>query len=534
MVNLIQEEWIPVIRNDGTRVSIAPWQITEDYENPIKHLAALRADFNGALVQFLIGLVQTALPPSNDREWFRRFESPPEPEELRKRFIAYGHAFELDGDGPRFLQDFDLPEQKEHPGISQLLIEMPGEKTVDDNTDHFIKRGTVQKICQHCCAMALYTLQTNAPGGGQGHRTSLRGGGPLTTVVMGRTLWETIWLNVIPSGAFARYGNADLQGEADIFPWLGPTRTSDNNEPTTPQDAHPAQMFWGMPRRIRIDQDNLTEGTCDLCGCACTHLVQTYQTKNHGVNYEGNWRHTLTAYAINKKGEFISQKGQPRGISYRNWLGLVQNETGSNTETEPAVVVHAFRYDRQPDLPDVPFRLWAFGYDMDNMKARCWYEGAMPLIKVDPSIRADYEAVTGQLIKTASFVADSTRKAIIKALFSEKADVKGDISVIDSRFWKDTESEFYKVLYNLKEAMENGKEILDLKRKWLDTIRKEAERLFDDYSQSAMIGIADPKRITVARRELRNFTSPTATKIWKTLDLPKPPSRKKIMKSPAS
>lgn len=532
MVNLIQEKWIPVFRDDRTRVSIAPWQITEDYKkNPVLWLDAQRADFNGALVQLMIGLVQTALPPSNDREWFRRFESPPLPEELRERFIAYGHAFELDGDGPRFMQDFDLPEQKKHQIISQLLIEMPGEKTVDDNTDHFIKRGTVQKICQHCCAMALCTLQTNAPGGGQGHRTSLRGGGPLTTVVMGRTLWETIWLNVIPSGAFARYGNSDLQGDADIFPWLGPTRTSDGNEPTTPQDAHPAQMFWGMPRRIRIDQDNLMEGTCDLCGRASTHLVQTYQTKNHGVNYEGNWRHTLTPYSETKKGELLSKKGQPGGISYRSWLGLIQDD--SESQSEPSAVVHAFRYGRQLDLPDVPFRLWAFGYDMDNMKARCWYEGTMPLIKIDPSIRADYEAVTAQLIKTASLVAESTRKAIVKALFSEKADVKGDISVIDNRFWKDTESEFYKVLYDLKGAMEDGKDTLDLKRGWLDAIRKESEKLFDDYSQSALIGVADPKRIAVARRELRNFTSPTATKIWKTLDLPKPPSRKKITKSSA-
>ena len=87
MVNLIQEEWIPVIRKDGSRIPIAPWQVTDDHEkNPIQRLNASRADFNGALIQFLIGLVQTALPPSSDREWFRRFESPPQPAELRERF----------------------------------------------------------------------------------------------------------------------------------------------------------------------------------------------------------------------------------------------------------------------------------------------------------------------------------------------------------------------------------------------------------------------------------------------------------------
>lgn len=531
MVNLIQEEWIPVIRRDGTRVLIAPWQVTNDHEkNPIQWLSAPRADFNGALIQFLIGLVQTALPPSSDREWFRRFESPPQPAELRERFAVYSHAFEMDGDGPRFMQDFDFPEQKEHSGISQLLIEMPGVNTVENNIDHFVKRGTVQQICPYCCAMALYTLQANAPGGGQGHRTSLRGGGPLTTIVVGRTLWETIWLNVISSGEFARRGNVDLQEGAGIFPWLGLPRVTDNDEPTTPRDAHPAQMFWGMPRRIRIEQDEIEEGICDLCGGSSTHLVRKYQTKNRGINYSTEWLHTLTPYRKNNSGEYFPALGsRVKAVSYRYWLGLVQNDPDSQLES--AAVVHAFRYDRQPDLPEVPFRLWAFGYDMDKMKARCWYEGTMPLISVNPSVRADYEVVTAQLIKVALLVANVTRKAIIKALFPEKTVVKGDISVIEGRFWKDTESQFYRILNDLKVAMEEGREVVELKQEWLHSIREEAEKLFDEYSQSTLIGVANPSRIATARRDLRNFTSPNAKKIRETLDLPKSSSRSKITKT---
>ncbi len=533
MVNLIQEEWIPVIREDGARISITPWQVTDDHEkDPVHWLNAPRADFNGALVQFLIGLVQTAFPPSSDREWFRRFESPPQPEELRERFTAYSHAFEMDGDGPRFMQDFDLPEQKDHWDISQLLIEMPGVNTVKNNIDHFIKRGTVQQICPYCCAMALYTLQTNSPGGGRGHRTSLRGGGPLTTVVVGRTLWETIWLNVIPSGELARYGNVDLQEDAGIFPWLGPTRASDKNEPTTPQDAHPAQMFWGMPRRIRIEQDEIEEGVCDLCGCFSTYLVRRYQAKNLGVYYSAEWRHTLTPYRKSKSGEYLPTLGsRVRTVSYRHWLGLVQNDP--DLQSEPANVVHVFREARHPDLPDVPFRLWAFGYDMNKMKAQSWCEGAIPLINVSSSIRAEYEATTAQLIKVASLVASDTRKAIIKALFAEKSSIRGDISVIEARFWKDTESQFYRILSGLKEVMEEGGETVGLKQEWLHIIRREAEKLFDEYSQSALIGVANPSRIAIARRDLRNFTSPNTKKVRKALDLPKPPAKKRSEKIPA-
>ena len=44
--NLIHENWIPVRREDGGQVLIAPWQITEKL-NPIMALDAPRPGFNG-------------------------------------------------------------------------------------------------------------------------------------------------------------------------------------------------------------------------------------------------------------------------------------------------------------------------------------------------------------------------------------------------------------------------------------------------------------------------------------------------------
>nr|WP_231886596.1 type I-E CRISPR-associated protein Cse1/CasA [Methylomonas methanica] len=56
------------------------------------------------------------------------------------------------------------------------------------------------QLCPSCAATALFTLQTNAPSGGVGHRVGLRGGGPLTTLVLPKasqtTLWQKLWLNV--------------------------------------------------------------------------------------------------------------------------------------------------------------------------------------------------------------------------------------------------------------------------------------------------------------------------------------------------
>jgi CRISPR system Cascade subunit CasA len=66
-MNLITDPWIPVIRRNGPD-KIKPWQIAET-DNPVMELNAPRPDFQGALYQFLIGLVQTCFAPEDEDEW---------------------------------------------------------------------------------------------------------------------------------------------------------------------------------------------------------------------------------------------------------------------------------------------------------------------------------------------------------------------------------------------------------------------------------------------------------------------------------
>ena len=538
MFNLIKDPWIPVTTKSGERTIIAPTALVDRYaEDPVIALDAARPDFNGALVQFLIGLVQTTCPPSSASEWRKKFSKPPTRDELNTAFERYAHAFNLDGDGARFMQDLDLTAAEgEKNQIDHLLMEMPGAQTIDKNTDHFLKRNTVQQICLPCCAMALFTIQTNAPAGGRGHRTSLRGGGPLTTIVMGRTLWETVWLNVLPAEVLSHYGNAGKGTDPDIFPWMGHTRTSEKpGTDTTSQHVNPAQMFWGMPRRIRLlSEPGTNKIPCDLCGCVTSEPVTEYYDKSYGINYKGGWHHTLTPYSVDETtGEHQPKLGRAGGIYYRNWLGFVQNSQEKNSRNEPAVVVHTFRQERQDALSEnheIPFRLWACGYHVDKMKACGWYEGTMPLIHVETGIRPDYEQIVSQMIKTAALVGFNVRNCVKKALFSPNATISGNKSFfdsIDSQFWQDTEPLFYQVLSELKSALQTRQPILDLKLRWLALLSKEGETLFDRYSQVNLISVADPKRIAIARRDFVVFSSRYNKKIIELLDLPAPEKTKK-------
>ena len=171
------------------------------------------------------------------------WDKPPSPEELKARFSTMAHAFELDAQGEAFMQDFDLPKEGAKP-ISALLIDTPGGKTVRDNLDHFVKRDRVEAVCHSCATLALFTMQANAPAGGAGYRVGLRGGGPLTTLLSldetnrkPHTLWHTLWLNVLPEKELRRNLEKDrynwtAENKASIFPWLGPTLTSEKNPRT--------------------------------------------------------------------------------------------------------------------------------------------------------------------------------------------------------------------------------------------------------------------------------------------------------------
>ncbi len=508
--NLIDEKWIPVRRRDGSVESMAPWQITEGFtDNPVVALNAVRPDFNGALVQFLIGLVQTTAAPSDNDDWEEYLESPPSMETLKTKFMSVYHAFELGGNGPRFMQDLEKLDPKPK-GVFSLLIDAPGDNTRENNVDHFVKRDTITSLCPSCCAAALFTLQTNAPSGGVGYRVSLRGGGPLTTLVLGdgqhSTLWHLIWLNVLEQDAFLRTsGNPKMTADADKFPWLGKTRTSEKGTGlnTTPEDIHPTQMFWGMPRRINLDLDDLEKGVCELCGNPTETLIRTYRENNYGTNYEGSWLHPLSPYSQNKDGILLPVHAQPGGVYYRHWLGLVQEDR--DNKRQPAKVVHKFRDTRQDN--GTQFRLWAFGYDMKQMKARCWYESQMPLLYINPKFTEEYEHCAASMIVSASQIVSNTRSAIKKAWFARPNDVKGieTISSVDSAFWHNTEGAFYEALSKLRVSLGDGGDGLDVRTLWHKVLCDEALKDFDAFAWEGPIEDANPKRIVMARNELQQY-----------------------------
>lgn len=510
-MNLLFDPWIPIRRESGKKERIAPWQIT-DQDDSVISIAAPRPDFNGALMEFLVGLFQTTTAPKNHDEWVGWLEEPPNPKMLQEKLTPFSDAFVLNGADACFMQDFEDFEGEAKP-ISALLIDSPGAKALKDNTDHFIKRGEVNAICPACAATALYTLQTYAPSGGVGHRTSLRGGGPLTTLVvsdpqgseLAATLWRNVWLNVLDMPRFTGfYGKSDKDELKYIYPWLAVTRTSEPKTGcnTTMEDVNPLQMYWGIPRRIRINWQDTEVGHCDLCGSKTESLIKKYVTRNYGINYTGAWQHPLSPHYIDAKtGEPMPVHAQPGGLSYRHWLGWAM---GSET-VKSAKVVDAYREDTKRKLENEQLRLSVLGYDMDNMKARCWYETTFPLFQInDDYLRKAFTQRVQLLVDAASQVSGFVQTCIKEAWFKRPGDARGETGFLKEAFFQQTEQQFYKTLEQLLSALHTEKDS-DVLKGWHTFLKTAAMELFDYWAARSDVAVSDPRRIASAHQKLKNL-----------------------------
>jgi len=514
-MNLIDAPWLPFRGHDG-RIAYRPPSAIAD--PAVADLALPRPDFQGAAWQWIIALLQTTWAPQETADWLDAWEIPPDATTLDEAFSTARHAFELFGDGPRFMQELELPHNARSGSVAELLIDAPGEQTRKLNADHFIKRGIGEVMAPETAAIALYTMQINAPSGGKGYRTGLRGGGPLTTLVLPHDadtpLWHKLWLNVLPRSSWS-YPYPDL-ADWRVFPWLAPTRVSDRaGTETIPDDVHPLHHYWAMPRRFRLEPED-APCECSISGETSDTRVATLRTTNYGYNYDGPWRHPLTPYRRDPKKEEQppwSIKGKQGGLGYRHWESLVIDEPEQRGHLAAPVVndFHKRKARALRELTNVggrQARLWAFGYDMDNMKARCWYANEMPLLAIPPDQRDRFLEWIDTLTNSGVIAAQTLRRQVTAAWFSRPGDVKGDFGFIEQRFFEATESAFYARLHELHEHIDGDAEAFlppAVARRWRNAIRRNALETFDDLAVNGDVQALDMKRVTAARNGLKKW-----------------------------
>ncbi|WP_313915851.1 type I-E CRISPR-associated protein Cse1/CasA [Tahibacter sp.] len=509
-MNLLFDTWIPVITRSGARRKVAPVDLTDGDDPPVE-LAAVRHDFDGALAQFLIGVFQSFLPPRGDREWERRLREPPHRDELLQVLGARRGAFELfDAEHP-FLQDTSVSGGlAEADAVSALLIDAPGGNTLKENKDIFVKRGKLAAFAPDIAAQALLSLQINAPSGGVGYRTGLRGGGPLSTLVWPRwhggptaqatTLWEKVWLNVLK----VDWEDDDVDW-AVALPWLRPARTSrkgDRDESIMHGSLRQGRgvdplCYWASPRRIRLLRGDVT-ARCDLSDEVVDQPVIGVLAQNYGPNYPSDrFEHPLSPYFRGKDdpSQWLPLHPRGSGLGFRDWPTLCADTgDGSALRRAAANVRELSRTSRRHSLKSLAAgskALWAFGYELDNAKVLTWQESELPLFPEyeDPVLLAQF---AGCLVAAAES-ARSLLRGALKEVFGS-----ADTSLSDAAerlLFDQSEPAFYAALnafVGLPPQSDGEPADRDLRERWASTLRHVLLHVFDSYADSADV-IADTR-----------------------------------------
>lgn len=515
-MNLIHDAWIPVIRR-GTqkRVLIRPYEITEGIDdNPFCLIDAKRPDFTSSYLQFLIGIIQTVMTPQDEVHWARLFSNPPSKEQLFHAMQKEQRYFDLVGDGIRFMQEPTL--QAGLKPIANLLIDSPGENTLEQNTDHFVKRDSVKGMCEACTAASLYTLNTNAPAGGAGIRTSLRGGGPLTVVIIPDgynaaydTLWHLIWLNVLIAKDLERTNcTLSLQDSAAKFPWAGDIRISkEKGTETTAKHIHPVQTYWGMPRRTRLNTSEIKQGTCDVCGAENAMLYQSYESLPYGINYGEGIIHPLSPYYSDKNGLKLPVHPHPGGFTYRHWPLYIMSNSSTNPRPITLQVIDKRLNDLEKMKVACGIRVKVFGYDMDKMKVRCWYESTMPYWLIPEENREELVEFANRLAEAANAVAKNTSNAVEESWFDTNSNARGDLSYLENEIWSSTESEYYRLIHMLEEILcQENDTHQSVFEGWVRYLNRISLQIFDKYADQVSLDSGKTKsgvpRVVKARNDL--------------------------------
>ena len=485
-LNLITDAWIPAVRQ-GNSTTIRPDEIALQ---GVERLAWPRHDLNLACLELLIGLIYLADPPRDDGDWHSRYDAP-NPDRLRDALQPFSAHFELTGDSPRFLQDIEPFEANvKRNAVSppdMLFIDSAGANTARNNRDLMVKRNRYTSLPLSLAAMSLYTLQAFAPSGGSGNRTSMRGGGPMVTLVKpldggSCPLWRLIWCNVPEGQALAS------ENSTQALPWLRPTRTSEKGQIVTPDMSHDAEAFFGMPRRLRL-----------LFGQhAATGVVQ----QRYGTNY-ARWVHPLSPYyAREAGGELLPVHPKPGRLSYRNWLGLA---FGQGDELH--FVAKAVR--RYHSLVDAPHaELLVGGWAMSNMTPQDFSLHAYPTFRLDELMQMRI----GALVEAANFVA----RKLIKSLRVAVALQGVAANALQEAFFADTENEFVGAIRAITAG--HGQ---DVEETWLNTLRRTALALYDRHALPALSSRKpDDIEATVSARRTLTAILAKSTSVRKILCLP--------------
>ena len=308
-MNLLKDPWIPVRADGGTGAFCLLTYQQLLCEPGNWQVSLSRDDLELACVQLLVCMTQVMFMPEGDpvndpdgnKALRVKIAKPLSVDEFAAGIKPCHDWFDLDHPTHPFMQSRGVKAAENTP-IQKLLIGLP----VGNNHAFFSEAGEVRNLAGSLAAITLFNQASNCPSFGGGFKGSLRGGAPITTLVYGANLRETIWRNVLTRSRIAKRQIAMPGFEYDQPTWVKPIL----EKSTIPWNEIGLMrgLFW-QPARVELVKSEML-APCDVLGGDVVQGYKGFRCEKFSFTVNGVWPHPHGAMTKSlKKGE--PKKGEP-------------------------------------------------------------------------------------------------------------------------------------------------------------------------------------------------------------------------------
>jgi CRISPR system Cascade subunit CasA len=263
-----------------------------------------RDDLELACVQLLVCMTQVMFLPEDDGTLRARLGAPLTPEEFADGVAPCAQWFDLDHPTQPFMQSRGV--KGEWTSVQKLLPGLP-EQTSSSASAHcfFNEVSEVRRIAGPVAAIALFNQASNSPSFGGGFKGSLRGGAPITTLVAGSNLRDTVWRNVLTLPRVRqRLPGYDVDFTRDQPTWVRPIERQETvrwNEIGLVRG-----LFWQPARVELLGADAVS--SCDVLGIEQQPVYAGFRKEKFGFTVAGLWPHPHGAMTAGTKNGALEWK----------------------------------------------------------------------------------------------------------------------------------------------------------------------------------------------------------------------------------
>jgi CRISPR system Cascade subunit CasA len=278
-MNLLTDKWIPV-QKEGKRDLIRLQDVLcKDEAWP---LSLPRDDMEMACLQLIICLTQVIFTPENTKTLRLQGREPMSEEEYQQGISDYLNWFDLNHLETPFMQVRGVKAVKATP-IQKLFVGLPE----GNNHCFFNDAGELKAVSQSAAAIALFNQAMNSPSMGGGFKGGFRGNAPVTTLIYGENLRQTVWFNVLHEDSLRLLmPEYDKLKSSDVPVWVEPIKAKSSISASSIGLLR--GLFW-QPAHIELIYSDA--GCCQFYGSHEDHLVTGFNKEKFVYEIIGQWVH---------------------------------------------------------------------------------------------------------------------------------------------------------------------------------------------------------------------------------------------------